>query len=90
MNDKKRLATIERFIHSEKYLKGLPFRVLISPDQVTVQFKGISKEQMKKLRKNLNDAACDHIRITNLDKHQQKKDKKKDIGTLHRENDVEN
>jgi hypothetical protein len=87
MNIEKRKKQIEEFIHSEQYLRGLSFQVVMG-EEIQIRFKNISKEQTKRLRQNLADAACDHIQVINLDQKQAKEDLKKTVSERHNENDL--
>lgn len=77
MNATDRLKTIIDYLNTKPYLKGLPVRVRIPDGIVRIEFKGISTEQITKLRADLDDRGQNHMQIVNLDKKKRKKKKKR-------------
>jgi hypothetical protein len=77
MNATDRLKIIIDYLNTKPYLKGLPVTVRIPDGQVRLEFKGISPEQIAKLRKDLDDRGQTHMQIINLDKKKHRKKKKR-------------
>ena len=77
MTPEERLRTIVDYLQTQKYLKGLGVHVRIVERDVRLEFKGISTDQIQKLRRDLDDREQFHIKIINLDKKKKRRKKKK-------------
>lgn len=77
MSPEERRHTIEQFVHGEKYLSGLKYRVRLENNVPQIEIIGISTDQVKSLRKALDEADCEHIRIVKLGQQKKKRRRKR-------------
>lgn len=77
MTNNQRIKEVQLFVDSAKYLKGAVYRVIWLHGAPRIEFKSITPEQTRQLREELDDSACEHIKIVNLDKKKARRRRKK-------------
>jgi hypothetical protein len=77
MTEAERCKLIAEFVHTEKYLKGMQYRVRCIDGVFTIEFKVLANELRDRLRSELDRADCKHIQIAILGQQKRKRRRKR-------------